>query len=74
MSEIVRCEICGGVYNQRHLRSHQRLSHSMKKGPVAPVAGERDELDKIVSLYNLLTNQERKALLNLLMAQGETDK
>lgn len=68
MSQIVKCEICGGVYNRRHLRSHQRLSHSMKKGPVASVARHQGVVDEILLLYRRLPNRDRKIVINLLTA------
>jgi hypothetical protein len=38
VSQIVRCEICGGIYNRRHLSSHKRLSHGIKIKGVAAEA------------------------------------
>jgi len=59
MSEIVKCDICGGVYNRRYLNGHKRLSHG-KKDLASQVKGEREGLEAIVSLYTKLSDKNKK--------------
>jgi hypothetical protein len=42
MSEIVKCDICGGIYNQSHLSSHKRLSRG-KRGKSTRASGSRSQ-------------------------------
>ncbi len=35
MSEIVKCEICGKLFNRRYVKSHKRLAHDKKLNPVS---------------------------------------
>jgi hypothetical protein len=30
MSEIVKCGVCGKVFNKRYVKSHKRLAHEQK--------------------------------------------
>ena len=68
MSEIVRCVICGGLYNRSRLASHKRLSHREKKAAPDPsTTGEPNSVERILSLYKQLSNQSQKDLLDLLI-------
>jgi hypothetical protein len=68
MSEIVKCDLCGGLYNQRHLASHKRLSHGKKDYFTATVADERDAVNVILALYKRLSAEARKDVLDRLAA------
>jgi len=71
MSEIVKCEVCGGLFNQSYLVSHKRLAHREKTANGAPVTGEPGAIDKILSLYEQLSNQGQKDLLDRLITMRE---
>jgi hypothetical protein len=60
---MVKCEICGGHYNERFVASHKRLAHG-RKGAVK----EEEILDKIQSLFERLTPNSKQYLLNRLSA------
>ena len=64
MSQIVRCDVCGGVYNQRYLRAHQRLSHRIKQ--TSSAKSEPEALEVIASLYAQLSDENKKALRDRL--------
>lgn len=63
MSQIVRCDVCGGVYNQRYLRAHKRLSHDRNH---LAARTEPEALEAIVSLYTRLSDESKKMLRDRL--------
>ena len=66
MSEIVRCEVCGKIFNQSYLGSHKRLAHPKDSGgPVSP-EGELRVVNKILSLYQQLSLPIQKQLRDRL--------
>lgn len=70
MSQTVKCAICGGVYNQRYLSSHKRMSH----GQNAVTSSKRDDaetLEMIVSLYAELRDETKKEVRNRLANADE---
>ncbi len=73
MARIVRCETCGGLYNESHLSSHQRLSHGKKARPTGRADRELDAIDEILNLYKQLSNQSQKEVLGRLNTLGETN-
>lgn len=74
MSEIAKCDICGGVYNQRHLSSHKRLSHSKNRTSGPSIAGEPEKLEAVLSLYEQLTDKEKMELRNQLATAKQRKK
>ena len=60
MSQIVKCDICGGAYNQSHLSSHKRLSHGNSGTSPSPVERGTEALEVIVSMYAQLTDERKK--------------
>lgn len=60
MSQIVKCDICGKVYNQRHLSSHKRLSHGKARTSASSAESERETLERIVSMYAQLSERSKK--------------
>jgi hypothetical protein len=73
MAGIVRCDVCGGYYNLRHLASHKRLSHGKKDRFTAPVLDEPDAVNMILALYKRLSAKARKNVLGRLAA-GEQSR
>lgn len=65
MSQIVKCEVCGKVYNRSHLSSHKRLSHGKRAEPPANVS-EPDAVQAILSVYEQLSGKTQKELRNRL--------
>jgi len=71
MSQIVRCEVCGGVYNQRYLRAHTRLSHRNTQTVTSPSKSELEALEVILSLYTQLSDKNKKTLRERLTNPSE---
>jgi hypothetical protein len=62
----VRCDVCGGIFNQSYLASHRRLAHGKSKRSTAPDAVEDETIQTIVSLYEALSPEGRKRVMRLL--------
>jgi len=68
MPKVVRCEICGGLFNQSHLSSHKRLSHGKSKAVPAFAKSEPETLKTILSLYERLSEEGKKEVFSRLSA------
>jgi len=74
----VKCDVCGGIFSQRHLASHKRLAHA-KVGlaaaatPTAPIT-ENDLIERIASLCKSLSAQGRKSVIRLLTERNHKDQ
>ena len=66
----VRCDVCGGIFNQRYLASHRRLAHGKSKGSTASDSGEEEAIQTIVSLYEDLSHEGRKRARRLLAGKS----
>jgi hypothetical protein len=62
MSEMVNCNVCGRVYNQRYLTAHKRLSHGRTMTLFSQARTEPETLEVIVSIYAQLPEKVRKEL------------
>ena len=69
MSQIVRCDICGGIYNQSYLGSHKRLAHGKRK---ASSSRKKPTLEAIVSLYGQLPEKKKREVLHRLAEETKT--
>jgi len=63
-SQMVKCDVCGGRYNQRYLNSHKRLSHRDKSESIS--ADETRTVDTILALCKQLSAKARRNLLRQL--------
>lgn len=69
MATPVRCDICGKLFSSRHLSSHKRLSHGVRKTSHTPASGgdgPQDAIRKIVDLFSGLSDDNKKNVLNRL--------
>jgi len=66
MSQIVKCDLGGGIYNQSHLSSHKRLSQGKRETSPGAVEGDRGDLEAIVSLYRELPEDRKREVLERL--------
>jgi hypothetical protein len=71
MSQIVRCDVCGGVYNKRYLRAHKRLSHGRSQALTASTKSEPETVEAIVSMYAQLSDQSKKTIRDRLANADE---
>ena len=62
MSAIVRCDVCGKIFNRSYLSSHKRLAHPT--APDKPLSPESESrlVNKILSLYQQLSLPIQKQL------------
>jgi hypothetical protein len=60
MSQIVKCDICGGIYNQSHLSSHKRLSHGKREASPSVSKSEPPSMEVVLSLYAQLPEEGKK--------------
>lgn len=66
MPEAVRCDVCGKLFNSRHVESHKRLAHP---GDKVGSAAERNQMKKILALYKTLSAENKGRVLALLAAR-----
>lgn len=71
MSKIVKCDICGGTYNQSYLRSHKRLSHGPRKISL-PLKTEPETLQVMLSLYETLSDDGKSKVRDLLLVSKQS--
>jgi hypothetical protein len=62
----VKCDVCGGTFNQRYLTSHKRLAHGKGNGSAASPASEDEAVQAVVSLYGHLSAEGKRRVLRLL--------
>ena len=67
----VKCDVCGGIFNQSYLPSHKRLAHSKNNPSTATPTTEREAIQKIVSLYERLSVKARKRVVHLLTVKDK---
>jgi hypothetical protein len=60
MSQIVKCDICGGIYNQSHLSSHKRLSHGKREASPSLSNNVPPSIEVVLSLYARLPEESKK--------------
>jgi hypothetical protein len=74
MSETVHCDICGKIFNTRFLQSHRRGAHPHAKNPPdprndprnSPARTEKETVAQILSLFDQLSPDARRRVLNTL--------
>ena len=64
VSQMVKCDVCGGHYNQRYLNSHKRLSHRNKSESIS--VDETRAVDTILALCKQISAKARRNLLRRL--------
>jgi hypothetical protein len=70
MGPIVKCDICGKIYNQSHLTTHKRMSHGVRETPRLH-RSEPASVEAILSMYEQLPEERKKELLDRLMVGGQ---
>lgn len=60
MSQIVKCEVCGGTYNQKYVSSHRRLAHAKAKATASTTHSDPEALAAIFSMYEQLSDNGKK--------------
>lgn len=70
MGPIVKCDICGKIYNQSHLTTHKRMSHGQREKPRSH-RNEPASVEAILAMYEQLPEERKKELLDRLTAGGQ---
>jgi hypothetical protein len=60
MPEPVRCDVCGRIFNSRHLTSHKRLAHARLKGGTP---SEDARVQTMLDIFNSLSEETKKRVL-----------
>lgn len=68
MGQIVRCDICGKIYNESNITTHKRRSHGTPSLPTRSEEGSMASIDSILSMYERLPDELKKELLSRLAA------
>jgi hypothetical protein len=68
MATVVRCDVCGKLFNSSYLGSHKRLAHA-KRSKSAP--SEPEAIHKILELFRGLSPEGKKTALEQLAAPEE---
>ena len=66
MSEAVKCKVCGKLYNSQRVSSHIRWSHPEIARAADPAKAEKKIVGQIVTLFNQLSPETRKQVLDSL--------
>jgi len=67
---MVKCEICGGYYNERFLKSHKRLSHSKKAKSSNAKTPDAEIVEQILALLDRLSAESSRELIKKLISTG----
>jgi hypothetical protein len=65
MGQIVKCDICGKIYNESHLTTHKRRSHS-KQGTPRSAESATASVEGVLFLYEGLSEDQKREVLNRL--------
>jgi len=66
VSEAVRCDVCGLVYNSSYVSAHKRRAHPEKYALDNPGVDEAEVTLRILSLFRRLSPEGRENLLRRL--------
>lgn len=72
MGQIVRCDICGKIYNESNLTTHKRRSHGTPGGSARSAESGAASIEAILSIYERLTDERKKEVLSRLAALAQT--
>lgn len=68
MGQIVRCDICGKIYNESNITTHKRRSHGTPSPSARSEEGSTASIDAILSMYERLPDERKKEALRRLAA------
>jgi hypothetical protein len=64
MGQIVKCDICGKIYNESHLTTHKRRSHA--QGTPRSAENGTASVEGVLSLYEGLSEDQKREVLSRL--------
>lgn len=72
MGQIIKCDICGKIYNESHLSTHKRRSHGTSGASPRSSEGSTVSIEVILSMYERLPEERKKEVLSRLAAMEQT--
>ncbi|HKW64347.1 MAG TPA: hypothetical protein VJN89_17480 [Candidatus Acidoferrum sp.] len=72
MGQIVRCDICGKIYNESHLTTHKRRSHGTPATVPHTTEGCAASIEVILSMFERLPEERKKEVLSRLASLEQT--
>ena len=70
MPEAIRCDVCGKMYNSRHISSHKRLAHASER---PDKASQQALAESIRHLFAGLSSADKERVLAELAAMGDRE-
>ena len=68
MGKIVRCDVCGKIYNESNLTTHKRRSHGMPGASPRSAESGTTSIEVILSMFERLPEDRKREVLSRLMA------
>jgi hypothetical protein len=68
MGQMVKCDICGKIYNESHLTTHKRRSHETPR----PSENNAASVEAILSMYEQLPVERKREVLRRLAIEAQT--
>lgn len=67
MGQMIKCDICGKIYNESHLTTHKRRSHETPRSSDNNTAS----VEAIFSMYEQLPEERKKEVRSRLTAREQ---
>ncbi len=64
---MIKCDICGKIYNESHLTTHKRRSHETPRSSENNTAS----VEAILSMYDQLPEERKEEVRSRLTATGQ---
>ncbi len=74
MGQIIKCDICGKIYNESHLTTHKRRSHGIPGTLPRSAENGKARVEAIFFLYERLPDEQKKQVLERLAAGEQTKR
>lgn len=68
MGQMVKCDICGKIYNESHLTTHKRRSHETPRSSENNTAS----VEAILFMYEQLPEERKKEVFSRLATGAQT--
>lgn len=62
MGQMIKCDICGKIYNESHLTTHKRRSHETRRSSENNTAS----VETILSMYEQLPEERKREVFSRL--------
>ena len=72
MGQIVRCDICGKIYNESNLTTHKRRSHGTPGASPRSAEDSTASVEAILCIYERLPDDRKREVLRRLADKDQT--